>query len=131
MSIANDVILSEVETNKTHAASDRPVDLVQLSRYTLGNRSLEGEVLQLFLTQSKLYLSRLQEAKDDKAWRDAAHTIKGSARGIGAWQVADCAEEAEKLADSGHKNGRSEAILALEELVDATNSYIELLLTEH
>ncbi len=42
--------------------SSRPVDLVHLSRYTLGDRALEGEVLELFCTQSPIYLERLRAA---------------------------------------------------------------------
>ncbi len=41
--------------------SSRPVDLVHLSRYTLGERALEREVLELFCTQSSIYLERLHD----------------------------------------------------------------------
>ena len=43
--------------------SSRPVDLVHLSRYTLGERALEREVLELFCTQSAIYLERLRAAQ--------------------------------------------------------------------
>jgi hypothetical protein len=33
----------------------RPVDLVHLSRYTLGERALEREALELFCTQSTIW----------------------------------------------------------------------------
>jgi len=112
------------------SVSMRPVDLVHLARYTMGNRLLEREVLELFLTQSKLYLTRLSEAGDAKAWRDAAHTIKGSARGIGAWQVACCAEEAESLNEAALKNERQGAIDALEINIKETNGYIRSLLSD-
>jgi hypothetical protein len=39
--------------------SSRPVDLVHRSRYTLGDRALEREVLELFCAQSALYVERL------------------------------------------------------------------------
>ena len=39
--------------------SSRPVDLVHLSRYTLGERALEREVLELFCSQSSIYIERL------------------------------------------------------------------------
>jgi len=57
----------------------RPVDLVHLSRYTLGVRNLEREVVELFCTQSAIYLERLREAPSDRQWKDAAHSLKGSA----------------------------------------------------
>ncbi|ABS64126.1 Hpt protein [Parvibaculum lavamentivorans DS-1] len=78
-------------------ASRRPIDLVHLSKYTLGNRSLENELLGLFRTQAGVYLARLVEAADDMEWKNAAHSLKGSARGLGAWALAELAEEAEKL----------------------------------
>ncbi|PLX45316.1 MAG: Hpt domain-containing protein [Hyphomicrobiales bacterium] len=79
------------------AAEDRPVDLVHLSRFTMGNRDLEREVLSLFRKQSALFIDRMRQAEDDQAWREAAHTMKGSARGIGAWAVGDAAQDAEQL----------------------------------
>ena len=39
---------------------DRPIDLVHLARMTLGERSLEREVLQLFDRQSTLLLARMR-----------------------------------------------------------------------
>src|SRR5680860_1221609 len=44
---------------KEQKLPSRPVDLVHLARYTLGERSLEREVLELFCTQSVLYLECL------------------------------------------------------------------------
>lgn len=111
-------------------AFDRPVDLVHLARYTLGNRSLEREVLRLFCTQSSAYLQRLKDAQADKDWADAAHTIKGSARGIGAWHVAKIAEAAEALCGEGRLNGSSAIVCELERLIGEANSYIEALLAE-
>lgn len=77
----------------------RPIDLVHLARQTLGDRSLESEVLRLFMTQSEIYLERLEHANDEETRFQAAHTIKGSARNIGAWGVADAAAHIEKAGD--------------------------------
>ncbi len=111
-------------------AAGRPVDLVHLARYTLGDRSLEREVLQLFVTQSRLYLERLREAGTPEAWRAAAHTIKGSARGIGAWQIAACAEAAESLPDAAFASGRGEVLAALDAHIGDVNAYIRALLAD-
>lgn len=86
----------------------RPLDLVHLSKYTLGNRTLESELLGLFRTQTGLYIARLEAAESAKEWMEAAHSLKGSARGLGAWQLASLAEEAEGLA---HDAVRHPAIL--------------------
>jgi HPt (histidine-containing phosphotransfer) domain-containing protein len=76
------------------APDDRPIDLVHLARMTLGDRSLEREVLQLFDRQSALLIARMRNAAPDGIVT-IAHTMKGSARGIGAWRVARAAEAVE------------------------------------
>lgn len=87
-----------------NAASGRvtPIDHAHLGRYTLGNRDLELEVLDLFLgeipqTMSKLKAAATAENFDPKAWFHACHTLKGSALAVGAVDVAKAAEQAEKL----------------------------------
>jgi len=74
-----------------------PVDLAYLARFTLGNPALEREVLQLFAEQIPFYLRALREARARKAWREAAHSIKGSATAVGAWRLARFAEMAERV----------------------------------
>lgn len=97
-----------------------PIDHNFLARYTFGNRALEVEVLQLFADQAPDYLQALRIAATEKAWRDAAHTLKGSARAVGALQVAEKAERAEALRSSPDVNARARAVLLLEEaLADA------------
>src|SRR5262245_13138524 len=76
------------------APDDRPIDLVHLARTTLGDRSLEREVLQLFDRQSALLIARMRNATPNGVVT-LAHTLKGSARGIGAWRVARAAEALE------------------------------------
>ena len=73
------------------APDDRPIDLVHLARTTMGDRSLEREVLQLFDRQSTLLIARMRSAATGNV-ATLAHTLKGSARGIGAWRVARAAE---------------------------------------
>jgi len=68
-----------------------------LARMTLGDRSLEREVLEIFVRQIALTLARLVGVEPARA-AAAAHTLKGSARGIGAWRVAAAAERLEQAA---------------------------------
>jgi HPt (histidine-containing phosphotransfer) domain-containing protein len=72
------------------------LDLAHLSRQTLGDRALEREVLRLFATQSAALLAVLAKAAGSDDRRAAAHTLKGSARAIGAWRVAHAAERVEE-----------------------------------
>jgi len=73
------------------------IDENHLGRMTLGDRRLEREVLELFLRQTTIMLERIAAAEPPTA-AAAAHTLKGSARGIGAWRVARAAENLEQAA---------------------------------
>ncbi|MDX8436424.1 MULTISPECIES: Hpt domain-containing protein [Mesorhizobium] len=71
-------------------ARSRPVDLAHLSRQTMGDRALEQEVLALFVQQALGVRDKILEA-DVKERLLLAHGLKGSARGVGAFAIADCA----------------------------------------
>jgi HPt (histidine-containing phosphotransfer) domain-containing protein len=76
------------------APAERPIDVDHLARMTLGDSSLEREVLQLFDRQAEMLLARMQLAAPAAAAAHA-HTLKGSSSGIGAWKVARAAEAVE------------------------------------
>jgi len=92
--------LRNVEAAPSLAPDDRPIDVVHLARTTLGDRSLEREVLQLFDRQSILLIARMRTASPE-GMAMLAHTLKGSARGIGAWRVARAAEALEQAGGNG------------------------------
>lgn len=77
-------------------ASEAPtLDLVHLSRQTFGDHALEIELLSLFERQAEQLARRLGEPRqhgDKVARMDLAHMLKGSARSVGAFAVADAAE---------------------------------------
>jgi HPt (histidine-containing phosphotransfer) domain-containing protein len=89
--------LRKIDEAPPVAPDDRPIDLVHLARTTMGDRSLEREVLQLFDRQSAQLIARMRSAAPDGRLM-LAHTMKGSARGIGAWRVARAAEAVETAA---------------------------------
>lgn len=107
--------------------SEVPIDHVHLARYTFGNRALEIEVLHLFADQAPDYLEGLRNAVTEKAWRDAAHTLKGSARAVGAFRVADRAERAEALKTSIDQRARLAAIEAIAEALLEARCHIQAL----
>jgi HPt (histidine-containing phosphotransfer) domain-containing protein len=76
------------------AAMQPPIDMEHLAHMTLGERSLEIEVLRLFDLQAELLLARMREVGPEGV-ATLAHTLSGSAKGIGAWRVAAAAEAAE------------------------------------
>jgi HPt (histidine-containing phosphotransfer) domain-containing protein len=70
------------------------IDMEHLSHMTLGERGLETEVLRLFERQAELLLARMREVGPEGV-ATLAHTLSGSAKGIGAWRVAAAAEATE------------------------------------
>ena len=76
-------------------SSDRPIDLVHLERQTLGDRELEREILSLFVRQSEMLGARIGGEANAIERLTIAHTLKGSARAIGAFRVAEAAEAVE------------------------------------
>jgi hypothetical protein len=72
--------------NDSVTANERPIDLVHLARTTLGDRGLEREVLHLFDRQADQLVSRMRAA-GPAGLAPLAHTLKGSATGIGAWRA--------------------------------------------
>ena len=104
-----------VPSEPATTAAQPVIDLVHLGRMTLGEKSLEAEVLALFDRQASMLLARMETARPAAA-AAFAHTIKGSARGIGAWQVAEAAEAVERAAD-----GSADLAAAIARLAAAIN----------
>ena len=75
------------------APLDSPIDLDHLARMTLGDAELENEVLAMFAEQSIRLISAMSALPADAS--ALAHKLKGSARGIGAFAVADAAAQLE------------------------------------
>lgn len=75
-------------------AGEPPIDLTHLFRMTLGDHALEREVLALFDRQIDMLIGRMGEVGPSGVTA-LAHTLKGSARGVGAWPMARAAEAVE------------------------------------
>jgi HPt (histidine-containing phosphotransfer) domain-containing protein len=88
------------------------IDEEHLHRMTLGDRRLEHEVLQIYVRQSAIMLGRMASA-EPAALAVAAHTMNGSACGIGAWRVAKAAERLERASKEGNEETLSEALTEL------------------
>jgi HPt (histidine-containing phosphotransfer) domain-containing protein len=81
------------------APDDGPIDIEHLARMTLGDASLEHEVLAMFSAQAVSLIGALTALPANAG--ALAHTLKGSARAIGAFAVADAAESLEALIRNG------------------------------
>ena len=89
-----------------------PIDFDHLQRMTLGDAAIEQEVLAMFSAQTADLVAKLAALPADSSV--LAHTLKGSARAIGAFAVADAAARLETAIARGF-----DAIAALADLGEA------------
>ena len=106
-------------------AAPWPVDHAHLRRYTMGDRQLEREILGLFAGDLPKSLMALRAAGSEQDWKMASHTLKGSARAVGAWRVARAVAAAEQqpaaITDPGLKD---QMLRAIDEAVIEVAGYI-------
>ena len=74
------------------------VDFAYLETYAANDQAVIDEVLALFREQAALWMRLLDPAAENDAWRDAAHTLKGSALGVGATALGQACAAAEQAA---------------------------------
>jgi HPt (histidine-containing phosphotransfer) domain-containing protein len=104
------------------APDDGPIDIEHLRRMTLGDPGLEHEVLAMFAAQSVSLIGALAAIPPDAGM--LVHTLKGSARAIGAFRVADAAASLEAALKGGGDplpalTELNEAVAQARETVDA------------
>jgi HPt (histidine-containing phosphotransfer) domain-containing protein len=97
------------------------IDREHLARMTFGEESLARELLELFDRQAVNLLARMRERGADSA--ALAHTLKGSAGGIGAWNVVRAADACERAA-GGSAAERGLALDGLAQAVDEAHAAI-------
>ena len=91
----------------------------------MGDRHLQREVLKIFLRHSAEQIERLKTAESVAERRETAHSLVGSAKGIGAFAIAAIAGEIE--AARGPVVGR---LKALEAAAAAARIFIQDFLAE-
>jgi HPt (histidine-containing phosphotransfer) domain-containing protein len=106
------------------APDDGPIDFEHLRRMTLGDAGLEQEVLAMFVAQSATLVSQLATMTADAS--ALAHTLKGSARAIGAFAVGAAAARLEAAIARGFDT--SAALAELGETVAEARVAIEAVL---
>jgi HPt (histidine-containing phosphotransfer) domain-containing protein len=102
------------------------IDMDHLARYTGGDATLNAEILRLFEAQTNELVAKLRailDARDAKSWKEVTHTIKGAARGVGAFALAEAAANCERV-DLADRGNASAAIDALETHTDAVQTFI-------
>lgn len=106
------------------APDDGPIDLEHLRRMTLGDAGLEREVLAMFAAQTVSLIGALASLPPEAG--ALAHTLKGSARAIGAFAVADAAVRLEAAMQKGDDPAR--ALAGLMDAVTEARAAIDAIL---
>jgi HPt (histidine-containing phosphotransfer) domain-containing protein len=76
------------------------IDFTHLETYVGGDQTIIREVLALFSEQARTVLPQLDPDGSTEDWRSAAHSLKGSALGIGAMVLASACGDAEMAKDA-------------------------------
>ncbi len=110
------------------APDDGPIDIEHLQRMTLGDAGLEHEVLAMFSAQAVRLIGSLAALPADAC--ALAHTLKGSARAIGAFGVADAAERLEAAIQDGDDPAQelAELIAELDDAIAQARTAIDAML---
>jgi HPt (histidine-containing phosphotransfer) domain-containing protein len=103
---------------------DGPIDIAHLERMALGNADLQREVLAMFSAQAASLVGTLGTSLSDA--RALVHTLKGSARAIGAFRVADAAASLEAVIHSGDDPGQT--LAELNEAIGQARTAIDAIL---
>ena len=105
----------------------QPIDLEHLARYTGGEKALNAEILRLFdgqVTDMVGQLNAVLAVRDLKRWREITHTIKGAARGVGAFGMGEAAAAAEPVDPANADKARA-MIAALEAEAQIVRGFIQ------
>ena len=104
----NDVAFSRPGGEASGEAHGRPIDMAHLARQTMGDRALQ---------QAGHVGENIAQAAPDEC-RQLAHRLIGSALGVGAFAVADCAAEIQTRPDD------QEAKRRLARLIDEVRDFV-------
>ena len=105
--------------------TDSPeIDFEHLNQYVDGDPELTREVFGLFRNQVEMWGRGLTADADDDMWTNVTHSLKGSARAVGAISLAEACEKAEELVGDDRRPG------AREVAVESLEHRISLVLSE-
>jgi HPt (histidine-containing phosphotransfer) domain-containing protein len=107
-------------------AEQVPLDREHLRRMTLGDAALEREVLGMFLQQAARLVDALAVLPPET--RTLTHTLKGSARAIGAHLVAEHADRLDVAIRDG--GDAAQALVGLNAAVADARAAIEAILAQ-
>jgi len=117
MSALEKILQLEEDSGTVYA--NRPIDLVHLSRQSLGDAGLEAEILRMFDQMIVTYMSKIRQSMDFDETMLNLHALKGASAGVGANNIANLAKAAEletKLAGKLSHECLADLRMAVEEV---------------
>ncbi|MEE9346642.1 MAG: Hpt domain-containing protein [Robiginitomaculum sp.] len=104
----------------TQITADTAIDFSHLKQYVGDDLALTAEVFGMFRHQTEMWSKLLTAKADDETWTSVTHTLKGSARAVGACGLGDVCEQAEALIGEGASHtARVVAVQDIEGWIDA------------
>ena len=105
---SDEIVIDDLATiNEDHLAS-----------FTEGDRDLEDELAELYVSTARGYLKRMREAlTEERPWSAEAHALKGASANLGANRIAALAKKAEFTPPS------DEQLTAIEKGVDEVETF--------
>lgn len=99
---------------------DTAINFSHLRQYVGEDTELTAEVFGLFKHQTEMWSKALSAGADDETWVSVAHSLKGSARAVGACGLADACDSAESLiGDAASKTARVIAVQDIQNWIEA------------
>lgn len=97
-----------METND----SDTEIDFDHLNQYVGGDPALTAEIFGLFKNQADMLGPKLDPYSPDDVWEAVSHSLKGTARAIGAVKLAELCQVAEDLVGDNNRPGSRDVVAA-------------------
>jgi HPt (histidine-containing phosphotransfer) domain-containing protein len=97
------------------------LDRAHFDHMTGGDRALQAEIIGLFRAQADGWSGAFAAGQ---GWREAAHTLKGSARGIGLHALATACEAAEAAAGDEEGPALMRLRAALQDALAALEQFV-------
>ena len=95
------------------------IDFDHLNLYVDGDPDLTREIFGLFRNQVEMWGKGLTADANDDMWTNVTHSLKGSARAVGAVGLAEACEIAENLVGDDRRPGAREvAVQSLEQRIE-------------
>lgn len=119
-----------MSNQENQTTSSAPIDLEFLMGIVENDKEFKKELLEIFSESAKLNLNKLKDAistNDNNSWYMAAHAFKGAATSIGAFDLSQKLEHAQKHPEenSDHKKRTVDTIeMNLKLVLDFINNNI-------